>query len=490
MWRRGSVLIVVLWALVVLGAGVFSVLHAARLELRVAHNHGDRVQARYLALAGVARAVAVIHEVREDRRVRTGDAESTLLADNPGGFRDVELGRGIYRIVRTVGPGEGAGRVVHALEDEERRLNVNVAAARELARILGLTEDVAAALVDWRDPDDELTPMGAEAAYYAALSPPYRIRNAPFETLAELLQVRGVTPASLFGEDLNGNGILDPGEDDNGDGYLDRGWSALLTVASAVRNDDTRGTVRVNVATADAAALAGVDGLSTDLAQAIVEARRVRSLTSLVDLLEVRRVEKVERQDPTPARRPAAPATPSRAPAAPPRAPDPAAPAAPPPPAAPAPAAPDGSPPADASGGGGAVQYREVGEPLISRELLSRVADGLTVREPVLEGAVNINTAPAEVLACLDGMTEELAAAVVQHRQRHGAFTTIVELLDVPGFTTDVFRQVNPRIAVRSDTWRIVAEGELPSSGAFQRVVAVLRVGNRQPSTLYYREEP
>jgi type II secretory pathway component PulK len=65
-----------------------------------------------------------------------------------------------------------------------------------------------------------------------------------------------------------------------------------------------------------------------------------------------------------------------------------------------------------------------------------------------------------------------------------------VELLDVSGFTTEIFKKLNPRIAVRSDTWRIAAEGEIPSSGARQRIVAVVRLGERGLTTLYYREEP
>ena len=67
------------------------------------------------------------------------------------------------------------------------------------------------------------------------------------KSLDDLLFVRGVTPALLYGEDLNRNGIMDPGEDLNGDGYFDRGWSKYLTVYSAERNLQINGTPRVNV---------------------------------------------------------------------------------------------------------------------------------------------------------------------------------------------------------------------------------------------------
>ena len=51
----------------------------------------------------------------------------------------------------------------------------------------------------------------------------------------------------MYGEDLNRNGIMDPGEDLNGDGYFDRGWSAYLTIYSAERNVQVGRHTAVNV---------------------------------------------------------------------------------------------------------------------------------------------------------------------------------------------------------------------------------------------------
>src|SRR5262249_21726799 len=58
--------------------------------------------------------------------------------------------------------------------------------------------------------------------------------------------VKGVTPALLFGNDRNRNGILDADEDD-GSGTLDRGWSAYLTVFSREQNVDSTGQPRVYI---------------------------------------------------------------------------------------------------------------------------------------------------------------------------------------------------------------------------------------------------
>ena len=72
----------------------------------------------------------------------------------------------------------------------------------------GMTEDVADAILDWMDEDDEVRDYGAEASYYQGLSPPYR-PNGPLDTVEELLLVRGVTPQLMFGSDTNRNGMVD-----------------------------------------------------------------------------------------------------------------------------------------------------------------------------------------------------------------------------------------------------------------------------------------
>ena len=58
----GSILIGVLWCMVLLSVLVIGVLHTARMDLLVVKNYGDRVQAHYLALAGVERAKALLYQ--------------------------------------------------------------------------------------------------------------------------------------------------------------------------------------------------------------------------------------------------------------------------------------------------------------------------------------------------------------------------------------------------------------------------------------------
>ena len=115
----------------------------------------------------------------------------------------------------------------------------------------GMTEDIAAAILDWLDEDEEPREFGAELEYYTALPTPYAPANGPLQSTEELLLVRGVTPILMFGADANRNGVLDPDEQQRYGVTVDTpgalGWAAYLTVHSAEANKRSDGSFRVNV---------------------------------------------------------------------------------------------------------------------------------------------------------------------------------------------------------------------------------------------------
>jgi DNA uptake protein ComE-like DNA-binding protein len=497
----GSALVAVLWCLVLLSLTAFSLLRTTRLEVRVVKNQGDLVQAHYLALAGIEKAKALIWKENQELKA-TGGTVSRTLWDNPEAFRDIPFGRGRFRVMRAAKPEEGARRLVYGISDEESRLDVNLASIEELKRLPGMTEAVAAAIADWRDRDSQVTPQGAEADYYASLSPPYRIRNGPLETIRELLMVRGVSPELLLGEDWNANGLLDPEEDDgarnpppdNQDGILDAGWSALLTTGSGVENASVRGRSRTDLKTAGEESLASLEGVSPELAKAIVAYRAVRPFETIADLLEV-----------TPLRNQGGPGGGSPPPleaagaaasgGAPGRRSGRNAPPPPPPPPAASAAQPEGGAPGGQPGESttttppGATPVPD-GPKLVSEELFRAIADDITVDSKLeLEGVVNINTAGPLVLATLPGLSAELAQAIVAHRSGQGPFRSIAGLLEVRGMTREAFKKCCPRVCVRSGTFRILSEGVVDSTGARKRLEVVVRLGRFEMETLSYRED-
>ena len=456
MRAKASVLVGLLWCLALLSVVVIGVLHTARLNLMVVKNYGDLIQAHYLALAGIEKAKALLYQDAIDRR-RSRQNHSGELYDAPQQFRDVTLGRGQFRVFRFGQPDEGGG-IIYGVTDEESRLNVNRASAEELAKLYGMTPDVAAAIIDWRDEDNAVTPGGAEADYYAVLEPPCLPRNGPLQTTRELLMVRGVSRELLLGESANQDGALDSVGNDSPDssaldrraGILDEGWSGILTVDSSLENVNAAGEDRVNVQSADEASLASVRGISSDIAKAIVAYRGQNRLENLADLLDVVAVRNQNL--------PAPQGNPAQSPI---------------PPNAPTPAS------------------LPSGPRVISEELFLDVADDFTTESGQdLPGLVNVNTASRAVLMCLPGIDQELAQAIVSYRQSSGFFPNIAWLLKVPGMNQQIFKQLAPRVTARSETFRILSEGKVRSTGTRQRIQEIVHVGLRDIDVLSYREGP
>lgn len=72
-------------------------------------------------------------------------------------------------------------------------------------------------------------------------------------------------------------------------------------------------------------------------------------------------------------------------------------------------------------------------------------------------GLVNINTAPAEVLAALSGtMGLETAAAVVEYRRDEGPFSSAQGLLQVEGVTQEMLSKMSKRICVVSSYFSVL----------------------------------
>src|SRR5579883_2002684 len=406
----GSVLIAVLWCLALLALVVIGVLHTSRMDLLVIKSYGDRIQAHYLALAGIEKAKALLYQ---DARARSRNSKnhSGELFDSPGQSQDVRLGRGQFRVFRRARPDEGGG-VLFGVCDEESRLNINTASTDELSKLYLMTPDIVAAIVDWRDEDNAISPGGAESEYYLSLQPPYLPRNGPIQTLRELLMVRGITTDLLLGQDTHQNGLLESDADSSTSisDTRELGWAGSLTTASSVNNLNAAGVERVNIQSADEASLTGVKGITADIARAIVSYRGRNRFSSIADLLDV--VAAPNRDQPANSSQPGPPPNQN---------------------------SPDTNP---------------SGPRVIDENLLMEIADDVTSDSGSdLTGVVNINTAAVDVLACLPGLNRDLAQAIVSFRQSNGFLPNIAWLLKVPGLNRDILKQLAPRITARSETF-------------------------------------
>lgn len=219
--RKGLVLIAVLWIVIVLTVIVAILGRKSRLDAKVCLARMESLRCKWASRAGIEKAVAILNE-----DPRENDSLVDLWNDNPEDFNDITLERCWFTV-----------RVI----DEASKLNVNTATKEQLLGLLYMDEEVADAIIDWRDSDDIPSENGIESAYYQNLPFEYMARNGPFRTLRELLLVRGVTVELFCGEDINLNGRLDYNERDgdesypidNGDYVLNQGWAAYLTCYSA-----------------------------------------------------------------------------------------------------------------------------------------------------------------------------------------------------------------------------------------------------------------
>ena len=118
------------------------------------------------------------------------------------------------------------------------------------------------------------------------------------------------------------------------------------------------------------------------------------------------------------------------------------------------------------------------------------IADDVTVNSgKTLAGTININTASLDILCTLPGVERELAQAIISYRQSSGFFPNTAHLLKVPGMTQNIFKQVASLVSARSETYRILSEGRVNSSGVRQRIQMIVHVGLNDVGTLSYRED-
>jgi len=197
-YREGSIFIIVLWALLLLGALALAVGAYVHPLLRVTARFQQNTERFFIAKAG---AVKTAVEVRK-YATNAWQCLNEAWANDTNFFTEVQLGAGSFSRQGSIG---GPVRDPGGLIDEERKININTAFFDALQNCLvlagGLSSskaaDIAAAIIDWRDADDIETPGGAENRYYEFLTPPYRCKNANYETIEELGLVKGITPELL-----------------------------------------------------------------------------------------------------------------------------------------------------------------------------------------------------------------------------------------------------------------------------------------------------
>ena len=224
--QRGFALLAVMLVLALLGVAITEFAFSMRLEAAMVRTYKDAALARNLAEAGLQQA---IREIVNDSAVHGLDEEGQVVfyrAPAGGGPAPKALPT-LPRIRVPLGAGEFSYRIT----DEESRLNINSGNAPQLTALLlnmGVDKEqrdvIIDSIEDWRDTNDTRRINGAESDDYEKMAVPYRARNANLQDVAELLQIKGITPELYYGSGGDQPGLVD-----------------LVTVRS-------RGTVNINTA--------------------------------------------------------------------------------------------------------------------------------------------------------------------------------------------------------------------------------------------------
>lgn len=214
--QRGSALIVVLWLMMLLAVVVAYYTKEVMAEATLASNYALNQKAYYIAKAGIERAIL---EISKDDNTMVDCALDTWC-DNPEAYDQFPVGQGYYRVQVT---------------DEESKINLNAVDEGVLSRLLyamGVDREVRDGIVDcimdWKDDNDAHRLKGAEKDYYLDLEPPYPCKDGPFDSVEELLLVKGVTEDLFRGYDTEEGRVP--------------GLVELMTV------DTTSNTINVNTA--------------------------------------------------------------------------------------------------------------------------------------------------------------------------------------------------------------------------------------------------
>ena len=424
--KKGLVLVAVLWVVVVLMAIVAVVGRKARIDTMVSMTRMDTTRCRWACRAGMEKAIGILNEDTKE-----SDGLTDTWSENDVEFNDVQL-EGCYFSVQVI--------------DESSKLNINTATKEQLLWLPNMVEEIADAIIDWRDANDTTSGVGVEGGYYENMPYRYRIRNGPFKTIRELMLVKGVTAELLYGEDTNFNGKLDYNERDkeltppvdDGDDVLDKGWVDYLTCYSYDKNTDASGGARVNVNSANQNDMESSLGIKSSQAKWIVDNRNNKKYESIGDLIS------------------------------------------------------DSSPREPTSGSRSDPNASEA----LDLQTFNRIADKITVADgQKVQGRVNVNTASDVVLTALFGggdTAERIADDIIGYRETLASgMESIGEMMQAGLVDVGSFKKVANSLTTRSEVYNVrcfAAADRNGTEGAALQTEVVLDRSSNPCEVLYWYE--
>ncbi len=421
--QRSFVTLVVLWV-IVLASAVIAIVQASSFGQAISGREAlARVKAYWAARAGVESQLARAESGTENPDV---DDAFTLIEDMDAASEG-QLDGANFVVMHSTPTGDRVGPV-----DSGSKININRMTFDDLMALPYMTEDVADAILDWVDSDEDPNVLGAEAAYYQGLPYPYEPRNGPIRSLQELELVAGVESWFVRGEDANLNGILDPNENDgdasypndNADGVLDAGWSAIITCDSLDGGVGSTGEPRLNLTEASEGDLTSKTKVTADQAKLILDYVSLQANATMADFLR-RTLQQLSQQL-----------------------------------------------------GGGQTPGAPRVAPLTDEQLAALFNECTINRDPAAPpapGKLNINTCDSRIFQYLPSVDSTLADNIIAERDaRRQGFVSFTDLKAIPGMTPARLAALYEVLDVRSNVFVVTSRGRDEGTGIEVEISATI----------------
>ncbi len=426
--RHAFATVLVLWAVALMALILTALQSSAFRQAADGREALARVRAHWAARAGVETQIArlTFNTITPDQTSAlsiTADLAAASRGDLPGSTF----------VVRHV----DNGKQVDGPLDAHSRLNVNRLDVEDLMLLDSMDEATAQSIENWIRGSSSAGGLGADVGVYTGLRYPYEPREAPVRSLKELSLVQGVDPRLLFGEDANGNGLLDPAEDDadasppadNADGQLDPGWSRFLTAVSELGLSGgygLSGSRRLDLSVATASDIAA--RLSVDATQAeAIRAYASADGSTLADFVRSNLADLAASNQQTTLLT------------------------------------------------GQQANVRNLSEDQL-KTLLDETYIASELRgEWLRTGRVNINTVSRETLERFAKIDPTVADTIITDRDgRSGGYVSLTDMLQIPGFTNIQLADLMAHVDVRSNVYVVTSRGRDKATGLEVEMIATL----------------
>ncbi len=254
----GVILIAILWIFVALAVIALSFSKESFVEVAAARNSQSLESSYYAARAGI---MATIYQIIQKRLIPSSQQQADQDTPDP-----IDLGSVT---------GNFGGAAYHVdIQDNSGKIALNRVQEeqlRALTEVIGIPKNdadiIVDSIIDWRDADTTPRTNGAEDTYYQGLNPPYKAKNKSFDTLEELLLVRGITPDYFYGH---------PERSSDGSVITRYGLSRYFTTYSNI--------TQINVNYAPLPVLQSIPGLSPEAAQSIYKRRLTKPFKDISEI--------------------------------------------------------------------------------------------------------------------------------------------------------------------------------------------------------------